>query len=188
MKNKDADLRIIALRRQGSTLSEIAQAVGLAQSIVRDRLYQSGKFPGRHLRRNHFPPEKVPVIRSMHEKGATLRQIGAEIGYSHETVRAVLRKDDRGLARPIFICSIKGCKERHFALGYCRTHWTRARNGRMDAGGNLIPLHRFCSRCGRRFFSPPAPPSAQKCDGCRWKPPKPRPGTQACVVEIAKNI
>jgi lambda repressor-like predicted transcriptional regulator len=170
MKKDATDLRIFALRKQGNTLKEIAQAVGLAPSTVRDRLLQSGKFPGRVRLRNHFPQEKVRVIFSMYKKGASLRQIGAEIGYSYETVRTVLRKNGRPLARPSFTCSIKGCKGRHFALGYCKTHWTRSRNGRMDARGNLIPLQRFCSRCGREFFSPPEPPSAQKCGRCRWKP------------------
>jgi lambda repressor-like predicted transcriptional regulator len=175
MTKDAADSRIIALRRQGNTLREIAQAVGLVPSTVRDRLLQSGKFPGRIRLRNHFSQEKVNVIFSMREKGASLRQIGAEIGYSYETVRTVLRKSGCAVARPVLICSIKGCEGRHFGLGYCKTHWTRARNGRMDAAGNLIPLQRFCSRCGRQFFSPPAPPSAQKCDGCRWKPQKSRP-------------
>jgi lambda repressor-like predicted transcriptional regulator len=170
VKRDPTDLRIFAMRKQGSTLAEIAQAVGLAPSTVRNRLLQSGKF-SRRLQ-NGFPQEKIRVIFSMYEKGATLRQIGAQIGYSYETVRTVLRKSGRPLARPIFICSIKGCKERHYGLGYCKTHWTRAHNGRMDAEGNLIPLQHFCSRCGREFFSPPEPPSAQKCAGCRWKPPK----------------
>jgi lambda repressor-like predicted transcriptional regulator len=171
MKRDATDLRIFAMRRQGNTLREIAQAVGLLPSTVRDRLLQSGKFkfPGRVPLRNHFPQEKLRAIFSMHEKGASLRQIGAEIGYSYETVRSVLRKIGRDPARPIFTCSIKGCKERHYGLGYCKTHWTRAHNGRMDAEGNLIPLQHFCSQCGRKFFSPPEPPSAQKCAGCRWK-------------------
>lgn len=186
MRKYASDLRIFALRRKGHSLSDIAQAVGLSPSTVRDRLLQSGKFPGRVHLRNHFPQDKVIELVSMRDKGATLRQIGAKIGYSYETVRTVLRKSGRDVARPIFSCSIKGCKRRHYARGYCQMHWTRARNGRMDAGGNLIPLHRSCSRCGRTFFSPPAPPSAQKCDGCRWKPPKirGRGRTQAKVRKL----
>jgi lambda repressor-like predicted transcriptional regulator len=186
MKKNASDLRIFALRRQGNTLSDIAQAVGLSPSTVRDRLLQSGQFPGRVHLRNHFPQDKVREVVSMRDKGASLRQIGAEIGYSCETVRTVLRKSGRNPARPIFRCSISGCKGRHYAHGYCQMHWARARNGRMDAKGNLISLHRFCSRCGRTFFSPPAPPSAQKCDGCRWKPPKKTRsgGTQAKVRKL----
>jgi lambda repressor-like predicted transcriptional regulator len=184
MKEDATDIRIFALRRQGNTLREIAKAVGLAETTVRTRLLQNGKFPGRIRLRNHFPQEKARVIFSMREKGVSLRRIADEIGYSYETVRTVLRKSDRPLARPSFTvtCSIKGCKRRHYARGYCKTHWTRSRNGRMDAAGNLIPLQHFCSRCGRTFFSPPALPSAQKCDGCRWKPPKAEAGrTQAKV-------
>ena len=172
---KDAiDFRIFALRRQGNTLREIGQAVGLAPSTVRDRLLQSGKFPGRVRLRNHLSQEKVQLIVSMYEKGSSLRRIGAEIGYSYETVRTVLHKNGRPIARRsiTLTCSIKGCKGPHHALGYCQTHWTRSRNRRMDAGGNLIPLRRFCILCGREFLSPPGPPSAQKCGRCGGKPPK----------------
>ena len=172
MKADATHERIFALRRQGHTLNEIAQEVGLSASAVRYRLLQSGKFSGRVLLRNHLPQEKNRIILSMREKGATLRQIAAEIGYSHETVRTVLRQSDSSLST--VTCTIQGCKRWHYAHGYCSMHWSRSRNGRMDARGALIPLHRFCSRCGRTFFSPPAPPSAQKCDGCRWKPPKQR--------------
>jgi hypothetical protein len=73
MKKDATDLRIFALRKQGNTLKEIAQAVGLAPSTVRDRLLQSGKFPGRVRLRNHFPQEKVRVIFSMYKKGASLQ-------------------------------------------------------------------------------------------------------------------
>jgi lambda repressor-like predicted transcriptional regulator len=158
------DFRIFALRRQGNTLREIGQAVGLAPSTVRDRLLQSGKFPGRIRLRNHLSQEKVQLIVSMYEKGSSLRRIGAEIGYSYETVRTVLRRSGRPIARRsiTLTCSIKGCKGPHYALGYCQTHWTRSRNRRMDAGGNLIPLRRFCILCGREFLSPPGPPSGAK--------------------------
>jgi lambda repressor-like predicted transcriptional regulator len=92
MKRNVSDARIFALRRRGNTLKEIARAVGLAPSTVRDRLLQSGKFPGRVRLRNQFPPEKARVIFSLHKKGFSLRQIGEEIGYSYETVRTVLNK------------------------------------------------------------------------------------------------
>jgi DNA-binding CsgD family transcriptional regulator len=137
MKEDATDELIFTLRRQGHTLREIAEAIGLAESTVRHRLLQSGKFPRRVPLRNHLPQEKVRVILSMREKGATLRQIAVEIGYSHETVRTVLRGSGRYPARPSFTatCSIKDCQGRHYALGLCKKHWTRSRNGRMDAGG-----------------------------------------------------
>jgi DNA-binding CsgD family transcriptional regulator len=93
-KNID-NKRIFALRRQGRTLKEIARVMGLAPSTVRDRLLQSGKFPGRVRLRSHFPPEKARVIFSLYNKGYSLRQIGAVIGYSYETVRTVLNNKNR---------------------------------------------------------------------------------------------
>jgi len=92
MRKNIENKRIFALRRQGRTLKEIARVVGLAPSTVRDRLLQSGKFPGRVRLRSHFPLEKVRVIFSMYKQGYSLRQIGAVIGYSYETVRTVLKK------------------------------------------------------------------------------------------------
>jgi lambda repressor-like predicted transcriptional regulator len=53
LKRDPTDLRIFAMRKQGSTLAEIAQAVELASSTVRNRLLQSGKFPRRL--QNGFP-------------------------------------------------------------------------------------------------------------------------------------
>jgi hypothetical protein len=69
LKRDPTDLRIFAMRKQGSTLAEIAQAVELASSTVRNRLLQSGKFPRRL--QNGFPQEKIRVIFSMYEKEAS---------------------------------------------------------------------------------------------------------------------
>jgi DNA-binding CsgD family transcriptional regulator len=97
-KNIDNN-RIFTLRRQGRTLKEIARVVGLAPSTVRDRLLQSGRFPGRVHLRSQFPPEKARVIFTMYRQGYSLRQIGSVIGYSYETVRTVLNNKSRYVRR-----------------------------------------------------------------------------------------
>ncbi len=166
------DARIFAMRRQGNTLQEIANVVGISPATVRVKLLRSGKFPGRVPLKSQFPPEKARTIFSMYEKGHSLRKIGDAVGYSYETVRTVLRKSGRTFVRSRLRCSIKGCKEEPFAQGYCKTHLSRSRTGRMDERGNLIPFQRVCTQCGREFFSPPEPASAKKCMWCRWRPSK----------------
>ncbi|HLJ25232.1 MAG TPA: helix-turn-helix domain-containing protein [Candidatus Angelobacter sp.] len=171
MKRNKKDARIFALRRKGHTLQDIADAVGRSSAVVRAILLR-GKFPGRVPLRDQFPPEKARVIFSMYQKGYSLRKIGDAIGYSYETVRTVLRKSGRTFVRARLRCTIKSCKEEPFARGYCKTHWTRSRTGRMDERGNLIPIQRFCTKCGREFFTPPEPASAKQCMWCRWRPSK----------------
>lgn len=174
MKKNRNDARIFALRRQGNTLQVIADAVGMSPATVRVRLLRSGKFPGRIHLKDQFPPEKARIIFAMYKKGYSLRKIGGVVGYSYETVRTVLRKSGKNFVRSQLRCTIKGCKEESFAKGYCKTHWIRSKTGRMDEKGRLIPVQRFCSKCGREFFSPPEPSSAKKCMWCRWKPSKKR--------------
>jgi lambda repressor-like predicted transcriptional regulator len=167
-----SDARIFALRRKGNTLQEIADAVGMSSATVRMRLLRSGKFPGRVPLKDQFPPEKARVIFAMYKKGYSLRKIGDAVGYSYETVRTVLRKSGKAFVRSRLRCVIRGCKEEPFAKGYCKTHWGRSKTGRMDERGNLIPLQKLCSKCGREFFSPPEPNSAKQCMWCRWRPSK----------------
>jgi DNA-binding CsgD family transcriptional regulator len=170
MKSNRTDNRILALRRKGYTLQEIADVVRISPATVRMRLLRSGKFPGRIPLKSQFPPEKARMIFSMYKKGYSLRKIGDAVGYSYETVRTVLHKSGKTFVRSRLRCAIKGCKEETFARDYCKIHWDRARTGRMDKKGRLIPIQRFCAKCGREFFSPPEPSSAKKCMWCRWKP------------------
>jgi lambda repressor-like predicted transcriptional regulator len=172
MKQKINTARIFAMRRKGNTLQEIADAAGSSPAIVRGILLRSGKFPGRVQLRDRFPKDKARIIFSMYQKGHSLRAIGDVVGYSYETVRTILRKSGRSFVRARLRCSIKNCKDAPFARGYCKTHWTRARTGRMDERGNLIPIQRSCIKCGREFYCPPEPASAKKCMWCRWKPSK----------------
>lgn len=164
--------RMFAMRSNGNTLQEIAAAVGISPATVRIRLLRSGKFPGRVRLRDQFPPEKARTIFEMYTKGFSLRKIGDAVGYSYETVRTVLRKSGKTFVRSRLRCAIKGCKEEPFAKGYCKTHLSRLKTGRMDEKGRLIPIQRFCSKCGREYFCPPEPVSAKKCMWCRWKPSK----------------
>jgi lambda repressor-like predicted transcriptional regulator len=98
-KVKVNEARIFAMRRKGRTLKEIGDAIGVSDGVVRARLFSSGKFPGRVPLRNRFPKETARVIFSMYKKGASLCDIGAVVGYSHETVRTVLRKSGRVVRR-----------------------------------------------------------------------------------------
>jgi hypothetical protein len=172
VKVKTNDARIFAMRRKGRTLKEIGDAIGVSDGVVRARLFSSGKFPGRVPLRNRFPKETARVIFSMYRQGASLREIAEVVEYSHETVRTVLRKSGRVVRRRSPRCSIRGCKNKPFGLGYCNLHWGRARTGRMDERGNLMPLQRFCEKCGRAFYCPPEPFGAKNCMWCRWKPSK----------------
>ena len=90
-KVKVNEARIFKMRRQGITVQAIADAVGTSAAIVRARLLQSGKFPGRVHLKSRFPEKEARMILALHKKAHSLREIAKAVGYSYETVRTVLK-------------------------------------------------------------------------------------------------
>jgi hypothetical protein len=121
------------------------------------------------------------VIIGMRKKGLTLREIAAQVHYSYETIRTVLKRSGEwpALARlgVTTRCAIPRCGEKHYAHGYCLVHYRWATQHRMDKKGNLIIDARTCPICGTVFYSPPAGALAQKCEECRRLLRKLPPGT-----------
>lgn len=89
--SKRAQQRILQLRRQKMSCMNIAEAVGVSSSSVRTVLLGAGQST-RLDNRKPLTPVKIKAVREMHQMGLSLRDIGAVIGYSYETVRTVLNR------------------------------------------------------------------------------------------------
>ena len=77
-------------------------------------------------------PKRDALVLARWNEGATLEEIGRQIGVSRQTVWEMLRRlgAPRRRAEPIQGCSVPGCPREHAARGYCRMHLLRFyRNG-----------------------------------------------------------
>lgn len=119
----------------------------------------------------------------MRKRGYPLREIGAAVGCSHETVRNILQRTGLFLSRvPLRKklnidrgCDIRGCVRKHCGRGYCGPHLVRIRAGTMDRKGNPLLLRRTCRICGKGFNVLPRSATRKMCDKCR--PPVVRDGS-----------
>ncbi len=157
---KEEELRIVELRRAGSSLQRIADEVGLSNSGVLIA-----------LRRNGFPPGRITLLRLAGPlgrrvkglckvKGCRVRQFGAGLCTRHEAARRQGRidKDGRSLPSRCEDCNKKiPWKRREQLCENCKR--ARAKilakinrdynKGRIDEKGRPTPS--ICEECGKKF-------------------------------------
>ena len=90
--NSQRDKKIIAMRRRGLTLKEIAEAVGVSSTTVHYVLSVLGYFPVTP----GISERTIKKIFALRERGASLRQIGAAVDLNFGTVGRVLREHRKG--------------------------------------------------------------------------------------------
>lgn len=78
--------RVVALRTQGRTYREIGDELGVSLYIVRSRLKEYGKDDLTGWRKESLSWDLNKAV-ELRDKGTSWREIGRELGVSHETVR-----------------------------------------------------------------------------------------------------
>jgi DNA-binding CsgD family transcriptional regulator len=158
--SKQEEKRTVQLRRAGSSLQHIAQAIGISASTVGDI-----------LRRNGFPGGRIPLSRLAGPVGARVRGIcsvqgcgvrhyGSGLCRNHERQYKAGRINKKGRLLP-FTCEDCGVKFHYRKkLRRCRSCarerirmmnrlGARYRRGRIDEQGRPIPL--ICEQCGKKL-------------------------------------
>lgn len=78
--------KVIALRTQGKTYREIGDELGVSLYIVRSRLKEHGKDELTGWRKESLSWDLSKAV-ELRDRGTSWREIGRELGVSHETVR-----------------------------------------------------------------------------------------------------
>lgn len=156
---EDKIVRIIALRRAGSSYAYIAEQTGVSAATA-GRILKTNGFPGKILLVRLAGPVGSRVRGICRVRGCGVRHYGSGMCSSHDREYRQGRVGKNGKLLPS-ICSVCGGKFRRSPQRrrcdrcrrtYIRIQGTRNRNyrlGYIDKDGRILPF--TCQQCGKKF-------------------------------------